>query len=382
VGSYKTSPGDAPCVQCLANTTTLEPGSTSISQCVCEVDFEPVNSVCQACSPPTAKLNPGNEACITCGPNSALDPDDGHNNQTSCECFAGYTGDWRGCDACLVGQHKASPGGEACEQCVQHATTAQNASTGIAACFCAPPELWEPGPVGPDIVNGSCVALCAAGTTGSAGVCALCAAGKFKPATGSALCTACSAPLSDSDAGAALASECTCPAGLLDNEGTEYVYVTSIGVLSEDDLNSTSICKGHGDGVACVVPANPALRLQALVLYAAANETLRDVTVRVTHLGSQLTLFACTTECVAGTQIHLYGLPGTLVITSSGLAYAWLTRNTRRTSVLSHTPTMFTQAQAEQAVLRHALRVGDAMWMSAAGGAVTCAPCLQGAVCL
>jgi hypothetical protein len=158
--------------------------------------------------------------------------------------------------------------------------------------------------------------------------------------------------------------------------------VTSIGALSEDDLNSTSICEGYGDGAACVVPANPALRLQALVLYAAANETLREVTVRVTHLGSQMTLFACTSECVAGTQIHLYGLPGTLVITSSSLANAWLTRNTRRTSVLSHTPTMFTQAQAEQAVLRHALRVGDAMWMSAAGGAVTCAPCLQGAVCL
>jgi len=104
--------------------------------------------------------------------------------------------------------------------------------------------------------------------------------------------------------------------------------------------------------------------------------------VRVTHLGSQLTLFACTSECVAGTQIHLYGLPGTLVITSSGLAYAWLTQHTRRTAILSHTPSMFTLAQAEQTVLRHALQVGDAMWMSAVGGAVTCEPCLLGAVCL
>jgi len=369
-------------VQCVGNTTTQEAASTSIAECVCEVDFEPVNGVCQACTPPTAKLNPGNEACIGCRPNSALDPDDGHNNQTSCECLAGYTGDWRGCDACLTGFYKKEAGAAECSACVPYATTVDNASTSIANCFCAPPELWEPGPVGPDIANGSCVALCAAGTTGRAGVCAKCAAGKFKPATGTALCTACSAPLSDSDAGAALASECTCPAGLLDNEGTDYVYVTSIGALSEDDLNSTSICEGYGDGVACVVPADPALRLQAIVLYAAANETLREVTVRVTHLGSQLTLFACTSECVAGTQIHLYGLPGTLVITSSGLAYAWLTQHTRRTAILSHTPSMFTLAQAEQTVLRHALQVGDAMWMSAVGGAVTCEPCLLGAVCL
>ena len=148
---------------------------------------------------------------------------------------------------------------------VEHATTAQNASTNISDCFCAPPKLWESGPSGPNVVNCSCVALCAAGTTSSAGVCFLCAAGKFKPATGSALCTACTAPLSDSDAGAALASECKCPEGLLDNQGTDYVYVTSIGALSEADLNVTTMCEGYGDGVPCVMPSNPALRMRTLV---------------------------------------------------------------------------------------------------------------------
>ena len=106
------------------------------------------------------------------------------------------------------------------------------------------------------------------------------------------------------------------------------------------------------------------------------------MTVRVTHLGSQLTLFACTSDCVADAQINLHGLPGTLVITSISLAFASLTRHTRRTAALSHTPTIFTQAQAEQAVLRHSLRVGDAMWVHMTGGAVSCEQCLQGVVCL
>ena len=192
------------------STYTVRGRLTSVAECECAAgysrnangvcaacavgSFEPVNGVCQACTPPTAKLNPGNEACIGCGPNSALDPDKGHNNQTSCKCLAGYTGDWRGCDACLHGFYKSDARAGQCSACAARATTAQNASTSIADCFCAPPELWEPGPSGSNIINGSCVALCAAGTTGSAGVCVLCAAGKFKPATGNALCTACTAP--------------------------------------------------------------------------------------------------------------------------------------------------------------------------------------------
>jgi len=168
----------------------------------------------------------------------------------------------------------------------------------------------------------------------------------------------------------------------LDNQGTEYVYVTGIGALSEADLNVTTMCEGYGDGVPCVMPANLTLRMRTLVLSAAAGGTLCDVTVRVTRLGSELTLFACTSECVANAQINLHELPGTLVITSRGLASASLTRHTRRTAALSHTHTLITQAQAVQAILRHSLRVGDAMWVSMTGGAVACEPCLQGAVCL
>ena len=381
VGSFKAGTGDAPCVQCLGNTTTLEPASASIAECVCEVDFEPVGGVCRACTPPTAKLNPGNEACIGCGPNSALDPDDGHNNQTSCECLAGHAGDWRGCEACLRGFYKSEAGARQCSACAAYATTAQNASTDISQCFCAPPELWEPGPLGPNVSNGSCVALCAAGSRGSAGVCNLCATGTYKPVTGSAACSACTAPFLASLAGSVLASACTCPAGLLDNQGTEYVYVTSIGALSEADLDVSTMCANYGDGMPCVVAANPALRMRSLRLSAAAGGKLRDVTVQVTRRGSRLTIFACTSECVENSEIKLHGWPGVLIITSSGLGSAVLTRHTRRTAVLSVVPTMITQAEAEKAVLRHDLRVGDAMWVDVQGGPKTCEPCPLGVVC-
>ena len=140
VGSYKAAAGDGPCTICLGDTTTQEAASTVVSECVCETDFELVGGACQACVRPAQKLHPGNEACIDCGPNSALDPDANYNNQTACECLAGYAGDWRGCDACLKGFYKAEVGAGECLACADYATTAANAATSITACYCAPPE--------------------------------------------------------------------------------------------------------------------------------------------------------------------------------------------------------------------------------------------------
>jgi hypothetical protein len=382
VGSYKAGAGDGACVVCLGDTTTQEAASVSVSECVCEADFALVGGACQACVRPAQKLHPGNEACIDCGPNSALDPDANYNNQTACECLAGYAGDWRGCDACLTGFYKAEVGASECLACADYATTAAIAATSITACYCAPPETWEAGPVGPDVVDGSCVAVCAAGSTGSAGVCALCAAGKYKPSTGRAACSACLAPFSASLAGSVLAGACTCPAGFIDNYGTEYVYVSSVGALSEDSLNETVSCQGYGDGVPCAVAPDPARRLRSLKLSPVSNATLRDVSVSVSHLGTTLLLYACTIDCELNATISLYGQPGALVIVASNSASATLSRHVRRHVVLSQTPTLISQVQAEEAVLMYNLRAGDVMWVSVSGGPVSCAPCLPGVVCL
>jgi hypothetical protein len=183
-------------------------------------------------------------------------------------------------------------------------------------------------------------------------------------------------------AGSTLAAACTCPAGLLDNRGTEYVYVASVGGLSESGVSSTAICAGVGSGVPCVVPASPALRLRSLVLTPGAGATLRDVTVQVSHLGTVLTLFLCTSDCVPGATVLLEGLPGALLVTATDAAQIVLARHTRRTTSLAPAPSLFTLAQAEQAVLRDGLRAGDALWAPAEGGAVACVVCLQGLVCL
>jgi len=145
-------------------------------------------------------------------------------------------------------------------------------------------------------------------------------------------------------------------------------------------MDSSEACPGRP--ATCSVPASPAHRLHALVLAAADGEELRDVTVLMSHLGTVLTLFLCTIDCVPGAPIALEGLLGTLAITATGYSSATLTRHTRRTAGFSPSPSTFTHAQAEQAVLRHRLRVGDALWASVEGGDVQCVECVQGLVCL
>jgi len=122
--------------------------------------------------------------------------------------------------------------------------------------------------------------------------------------------------------------------------------------------------------------------LRALVLSPAANATLRDVIVTVSHRGATLVLYACTTDCEPNTTISLHGQPGVLVVAASGSASATLTRHVGRTVQLSLTPTLISQAQAEAAVLTYGLRAGDAMWVPVTGGAASCEPCPPGAVCL
>jgi len=106
-----------------------------------------------------------------------------------------------------------------------------------------------------------------------------------------------------------------------------------------------------------------------------------DRTVRVSHRGSTLLLYACT-DCEPNATIRLYGQRGALVITASGRASATLQRHVGRALQLSHTPALITPAQAEAAVLQYNLRAGDAMWIPASGGAVSCEPCLPGLACM
>ena len=232
------------------------------------------------------------------------------------------------------------------------------------------------------MAGGDCVSSCLAGETGGAGVCEPCAPGTYKPDQGAQACAPCPAPTSASLEGSTLAAECMCPAGFLDNRGTEYVYVASVGGLSESGVSSAAICAGVGNGVPCAVLASQSHRLRSLVLTPGAGATLRNVTVQVSHLGTVLTLFLCTSDCVLGATVLLEGLPGALFVTVTNAAQVVLARHTRRTASLAPAPSLFTLAQVEQAVLRDGLRAGDALWAPAEGGAVACVVCLQCLACL
>ena len=220
---------------------------------------------------------------------------------------------------------------------------------------------------------------CLADETGGAGACEPCLAGTFKHEKGPAECTPCLEPTSDSESGSTLSSDCTCHAGFLEDYGSDYATVLSVGELSPEDMESTKVCPGRPE--TCSEPASPAHRLHSLQLTATEGEQVRDVTVRVSHLGTSLTLFLCTLDCVPGAPIGLEGLSGTLTVTAAGHSTMTLTQHTRRTAVFSLSHDTFTHAQAEEAVLRQSLRVSDALWMPTEDGEVSCVPCLQGLVC-
>jgi len=294
--------------------------------------------------------------------------------------------------ACASGLYKTGARSGPCQRCPDaRMRTAVGAAFRLADCDCAAPA-WEPDALGPTTANVSCLATCAPGVTrdasGPGGACAVCRAGTYS-SSDRRNCSLCPAPLVVSGAGSTERGNCSCPAGLLDNHGTDYVYVASVGAPGPDDLNVTRVCEGGGGGHeggghhACVVPADPALRLSSIALTPVANATLRDVTVRVTHLGGALTLYSCTTDCAAGRALPLDGLLGLLSLTATNLAGATLAQHTRRTARFStrrvRNATAFWHVQAEAVVLRHGLRVGDALWVPATTpGAGSCEPCLQG----
>jgi len=114
------------------------------------------------------------------------------------------------------------------------------------------------------VPDGSCVSSCLADETGGAGACEPCLAGTFKHEKGPAECTPCLEPTSDSESGSTLSSDCTCHAGFLEDYGSDYATVLSVGELSPEDMESTKVCPGRPE--TCSEPASPAHRLHSLQL--------------------------------------------------------------------------------------------------------------------
>lgn len=391
-GSFKAAAGDGPCSACSvlrgAGSTTVAPAATAGSQCVCAAGFTPsggAGAACTACPAGGAKHVAGDQACIACPAHATL-ADNAVHNLSSCECDPGYTGPAAAgngtgpaCAPCGSGAFKAAHGPGACEACGAHAVTPTPTATSRAECACDAPTYEAHADGGPEQAGGGCVLSCAAGTTKSAGVCADCAAGTFKPDVGSHACTACAAERGAHTAsrpGSDSAGDCSCPAGQMGLPADGFVAV-EVGALSDDGLDEGAL-------PAASVPADPARRLKELQLVGVAGES---VEVAVEREGYLLVLFRCEPRDCADATVPLYGAAGALAVTTSAdPAQFVLRRHTRRELILAAStpspPAWFDPAAAEALAVERAVRSGDYILASASEySASACAPCAPGLIC-
>eukprot|EP00960_Hanusia_phi_P045945 757514-Hanusia_phi.AAC.2 len=89
--------GNVACTQCPTGSTTLSTGSTSSTECLCNVNYYYSSGSCLVCPSNSAKTFIGNNPCA---------------------CDAGYSGNGITCDACPLGDYKSEPGNFPCIQCV------------------------------------------------------------------------------------------------------------------------------------------------------------------------------------------------------------------------------------------------------------------------
>lgn len=410
LGSYKTATGDGACTPCWAHATTLQTASTSPAHCkcvanygtnkdcvLCEGHYGPQGDGATLVDPDmvwgcTNRCNCRNLAtgisfdelialncplCVPCGPNEFKNDVGGSgllawclpcpNNSTlpiglphdplSCRCDPGFTGDagsgsgewyeWHTqplCTPCPIGSFKPAVGSAACNTCGDHTETSADSSTSADDCSCAPG--FEDGATGGPDVGGSCVAECAAGSTGSRGACLACASGKFKAARGAADCSACPPPRSASRKGARSAAACACPKGKLGLDPALYHVVDGVGGLSTQDVESSPVVSS--------VPPSPAHRLRRLLMSNAA-----DAVVEV-YLGDARVFRCEARDCQRTRIIALHGSAQALrVDVLAGTPAFVLERHTRRVVTVTGAPAWLDQAELEQLALARPLRAGD-----------------------
>lgn len=220
LGKYKDAPGSAACVVCPDNSNSGV-ASPSLASCICNVGFEGLYAdACTPCAAGHYKNTVGNDYCLDCVPGSWSDTGAtaclscpaystspaASPSVASCMCNAGYYGANAGvCSACAAGKYKGTAGNVNCVDCV-----AGWSAAGASVCTACPASSASP-PASQAIT--SCT--CNVGYTGTAGICAACAAGKYKDTVGFAACSQCTVNRGASCVACTLARACTCNAGYI-----------------------------------------------------------------------------------------------------------------------------------------------------------------------
>jgi len=249
-GSFKANPGTALCEACEAGKFAAATASTECVDCAAASESEsgastckcsagstgPDGGDCSSCVAGKFKSIVGSAGCSDCGQgkfseavgaaSSATctecpansDAPTASTSQTSCICNAGSTGpDGGPCSLCQAGTYKVVAGSGACAVCDAGTYSADVGATSEQTCVLCPANSESPPG---SVAATSC--LCNAGSSGpDGGTCAVCAAGKYKSAAGSAACIDCGAGTYSTTSGAVSEGTCqACPANSVSTAGS------------------------------------------------------------------------------------------------------------------------------------------------------------------
>ena len=286
---------ESSCNACVLGTTTLQEGSTRVTDCVCNLGFTNGGAAvaCSPCDPGTYKNFPGPEHCTLC-------------------------------DAGKYSGLEAQVDESACQKCPAHTLTLQAKSTDLRDCLCGVGFTGNPAdgipctrcPVGTckgGVGTVPCE-LCRPGTY--AGVlgqvrCDICPAGTYNPNTGSnssMACKRCPEIMTNSqswnlhsEAGSASIESCICNAGYTGPDGGPCVACTP-GQFKAS--NGSTPCEGCHPGSWEHRSASTACTLCSPGKYSGAisqvtNTTCQECPKLTLSLAGSRSIYDC--QCVPGT---------------------------------------------------------------------------------
>ncbi len=265
-GTYRSTTGGTSVAQCLAcntcpansiNTTYCTPGSTSATiQCTCISGFQSsgtsctgcpagfykdaLGSSCNTCAAGTYTSASGQTFCYTCSPCNSLASTNqlcsGGNDNTSCSCLPGYTGDGYTCTGCNPGYYKSTCGSSNCLACGNGLYTSGMASTVCGTCGAG---YYSSG-------STTC-APCTTGTYSTAqstSACILCQAGQYTTKIASTVCDSC--PVGSYSTGTGIRTTCiNCIPGTYSTAigGTTCITCTSGQYSTASSAASSNTCQ-------------------------------------------------------------------------------------------------------------------------------------------
>ena len=198
LNTYNSDPGAAECDECPTNSGTTTTGGISAGSCNCFPGYTgnivlPTDE-CTPCIIGTYQPNAGAASCLACTAtvgDFTTTAQEASTQEADCFCQLGYAGAADSCDICGIGQYSDSLGEPACTECPTGSTTTAEASTELEAC------------------------LCNAGFEGDAATtgCQECAVGQYSGTVEDGECSTCPASSSTAGTGNTAVTACECDAG-------------------------------------------------------------------------------------------------------------------------------------------------------------------------